>query len=308
MAGLLFSRHHLDHFEQLRDVRIYSASNSMDWAAYEIGGLDGRDWHLHFGSSPESVQGWKKVLSRGAVFYRRCSVAWSLELSLRVCGGGAPGANTRQSALVEKHAFWLTWALRHGVKQLNLPADELGFITVDAVTHLRRGLNADQVEDIVRNDKRRFEIKVVNGVRLIRAAQGHSKGLLREDIHEKADIDGLTLKHATYVHFLDGIQQFGLCPQGRQHTHFIAADSGEDHRMLSDDLILNDIHIWRSVNNNCLVARPIPFALLKKITFHPDEGAPVVLFEDGIEVSEIPWNPLESLMWSLRLSLSLGPR
>ena len=50
-------RPHLDHFGQLRDVRVYSASDSMDRAACEIGGLDGRDWHLHFGTSPESVQG-----------------------------------------------------------------------------------------------------------------------------------------------------------------------------------------------------------------------------------------------------------
>ena len=106
---------------------------------------------------------------------------------------------------------------------------------------------------------------------------------------------------ATYVHFLDVIQQFLVVSAGQQHTHFIAADSGEDHRIrkdanmfvevLSDDLIVNDIHIWRSVNNNFLVARPILRALLKRINFHPNEGAPIVLFEDGVEVNEIPWNP-----------------
>ena len=103
----------------------------------------------------------------------------------------------------------ITWLLRHGASQENVPIDEDGFITINnLINWLKKKnihLNKQDINNIVAADKKtRYLLKDD----MIRANQGHSIKLqIQMDSFKQ---NNSQLVHATYYDNMESIQKSGL--------------------------------------------------------------------------------------------------
>eukprot|EP00743_Colponemidia_sp_Colp-15_P006189 GILK01006655.1.p1 GENE.GILK01006655.1~~GILK01006655.1.p1 ORF type:complete len:211 (+),score=21.02 GILK01006655.1:40-672(+) len=125
----------------------------------------------------------------------------------------------------------LTFVLRHGAVELGLNIQPNGFIALDEVLRApqlrNKKVTLEQVQSIVENcDKKRFElVQNEEGVWMIRAVQGHSIQVVKEDellvpITDPASIPCCV--HGTQLTAWTSIQSEGLRRMTRNHIHFAA--------------------------------------------------------------------------------------
>ncbi len=117
----------------------------------------------------------------------------------------------------------------------------------------RLGVSVSDVEDVVHlSDKQRFELRTEDGELLIRAVQGHSMHVVRDDQllrSLRVDDDELpdVCVHGTFKRHLSSILCVGLLAGGtsgsRNHVHFIPHEPG-DGRVISGLRDGNQIAIY----------------------------------------------------------------
>lgn len=158
-------------------------------------------------------------------------------------GGGAGGRGRRGGAGGGEASFEvrasknLAYLLRHGATKEGLKIRPDGFVNVDEIlAHLAKKqlkLGPRQLQDIVdNNDKKRFELKSLDGVLHIRAVQGHSLNHIQEEslmtkLTAAAAAAYPTVVHGTYFSSWASIAVQGLSKMGRNHIHFAIGEPGE---------------------------------------------------------------------------------
>ena len=121
---------------------------------------------------------------------------------------------------------YLSWALRHGLEQLNLVPNSEGYVKLsDLIANSDRNLVQEEIIKIVEEcPKQRFGTKIINGEIYIRANQGHSKSigdLIESDnLLKKLDTPLENVFHGTYNKNLELIKSLGLNRMSRKHIHF----------------------------------------------------------------------------------------
>ncbi len=149
----------------------------------------------------------------------------------------------------------LSSLLRHKAVDVGIPIRPDGFCLVSHVLRAKVMLGASvaDVERVVRqSDKRRFELRTENGELLVRAAQGHSMRVVRDDqLLRSLRVDDNELPdvcvHGTFKRHLSSILCVGLLAGGtsgsRNHVHFIPHEPG-DGRVISGLRDGNQIAIY----------------------------------------------------------------
>ncbi|QLL32975.1 hypothetical protein HG536_0D04970 [Torulaspora globosa] len=197
----------------------------------------------------------------------------------------------------------LSYLLRHGALKEKLPIDTDGYVPVAVLlAHNRLKCHKCTLEDIHRivenNDKKRFHI--VQGPlsdgqpqELICATQGHSIAEINpsEDVlHEITDAADLpaTLIHGTSITKLLLILQSGsIKRRGRNHVHLSPGVSGRDSQVVSGmrnssnahihlkrgQQLLDQLQLFRSLNNVYLTPNDIPASLFEKVVIRPPKNA-----------------------------------
>ncbi|KAM4621597.1 tRNA 2'-phosphotransferase 1 isoform 2-T2 [Polymixia lowei] len=130
----------------------------------------------------------------------------------------------------------MSYALRHGAKQMGLNMNTDGFLFVeDLLAHPQfRSYSLEDVERVVAtNDKQRFKLHPhpEDGRLQIRANQGHTVQLtdleLKPVLAGSPDCPGEAI-HGSYLHKWSSIQQQGLSRMKRTHIHLAPGLPGED--------------------------------------------------------------------------------
>lgn len=149
----------------------------------------------------------------------------------------------------------LSWILRHGLNELAIPYDSAGYARLSDVLN-QRGLNKvtlEHIEQVVNdNDKKRFDLKLVDGQYYIRANQGHSSAVAANMDPEiiytllTPETAPETVVHGTTLDAYNLIKNEGLKPMSRSHVHFaigLPSDSGviSGMRQSSEVLIFIDV-------------------------------------------------------------------
>lgn len=154
----------------------------------------------------------------------------------------------------------LTQILRHRALDYGVLVGSDGFCELSAVmgVFLLRDLECS-IQDVERvvceSDKQRFELKEEDGLRYIRANQGHSMKVVQDDLLlRRLNVDDTDLPpscvHGTYRSNYDGILRSGGLLAGgiqggafRNHVHFAPRDPG-DKRVISGMRYNCEIAIW----------------------------------------------------------------
>ncbi len=135
----------------------------------------------------------------------------------------------------------ITWLLRHGAIEENVPINEDGFISINNVIQWLKKKNihlqVDDINKIVAADKKsRYLIKN----NMIRANQGHSIKL--EIQMDKFEQNNSQLIHATYYDNMESIEKSGLKSMSRNDVHLINIDSRNNKfKMIRQD---TDLYIF----------------------------------------------------------------
>jgi len=122
---------------------------------------------------------------------------------------------------------FLSLVLRHKPDILGLKMRRDGFVSLrELVGKIRRRPNfgwvtIDDVKFLVeRDEKKRFEIKKIDGEEYIRARYGHSKNLPVKIDYEKINLGEVKfLYHGTRADVLPWILKEGLRPMNRKYVH-----------------------------------------------------------------------------------------
>jgi 2'-phosphotransferase len=169
---------------------------------------------------------------------------------------------------------YMSWVLRHGLKEVGLEPDESGYVKLnDFIKLSNQNYKLDEkiIMEIVSNcQKQRFSIKEVDNIKYIRANQGHSLNVSNQIKSDKLlvklnkPIQGVF--HGTYKTHLESIKTSGLNRMKRQHIHLakgLDAASGKRH------------------DNNLIVYVDMAKAMADGIEFF--ESANGVILTEGIE-------------------------
>lgn len=126
----------------------------------------------------------------------------------------------------------LSWVLRHGADQLNLPIESNGFVDIETLLKLQqfsaKHYKLSDIQVVVANDKKgRFSITTnSNGHLQIKANQGHSLHTIK-DLNLR-QINSATkypiVVHGTYRRHWPNILATGLNRMNRVHIHFAIND------------------------------------------------------------------------------------
>lgn len=132
--------------------------------------------------------------------------------------------NTNKSIALSK---LLSWVLRHGANELNVPIDSNGFIDVDDLLRLRqftvKNYTLCDIKFVVANDRKsRFALIESNGCIKIKANQGHSMRTVVD-----LSLNPVTsptpfpiVVHGTFRKHWSSILATGLRCMNRVHIHF----------------------------------------------------------------------------------------
>eukprot|EP01125_Pyxidicula_operculata_P021165 TRINITY_DN8051_c0_g1_i1.p2 TRINITY_DN8051_c0_g1~~TRINITY_DN8051_c0_g1_i1.p2 ORF type:complete len:224 (-),score=43.62 TRINITY_DN8051_c0_g1_i1:77-748(-) len=132
---------------------------------------------------------------------------------------------------------YLSYLLRHGASKVKLPISSDGWAKVSDIFALKGSSKYPYGIEIVKhvvdnNDKKRFALKVENGVYWIRANQGHSdKNVTQVEMKPITSVDelpeGIAI-HGTDKAAWDLIKNSGLNKMSRHHIHFAVGRVGSD--------------------------------------------------------------------------------
>jgi 2'-phosphotransferase len=135
----------------------------------------------------------------------------------------------------------LSYVLRHGAIEFGLEMDDCGRVRmVDLLSNsqfMRLCVTEDVITQIVDQcPKQRFKIEEIDGIKMIRANQGHNK-IFKNIINEDKLLELITepqplCVHGTNKRALKMIRKEGLKPQNRTHIHF-AIGYPDDETVLS---------------------------------------------------------------------------
>ena len=134
----------------------------------------------------------------------------------------------------------LSQILRHQIIELKLIVDNEGYVKVDDLFKLNlkrlKNKNIDDIKEVVESnggdiDKQRFDMKIVDGIYLIRARQGHSiqiGELLNDEIMMTVIVKQLPfcIHGTTKENYEKIIKSGGLNRMKRNHIHFAKEPSG----------------------------------------------------------------------------------
>ena len=133
----------------------------------------------------------------------------------------------QMSRKYERLSKFLTLVLRHKPDILGLEMDKEGFVPLNQLIkkiRKRKGFGWVNEEDIIKlvnkDEKGRFEIKEVGGVKYIRARYGHSRNLDVEIKYPEVKPGEVeVLYHGTRADVLPWILREGLKPMNRKFVH-----------------------------------------------------------------------------------------
>lgn len=120
----------------------------------------------------------------------------------------------------------LSYALRHGAVKMGLSIGTDGYVSIEELLRHRdfRGFTRADVQVAVDdNNKKRFEVSIVDGCEVIRAAQGHTiSTVVDEELLTEITDPSLVpvCIHGTYRRAVDSILSTGLKKMRRNHMHF----------------------------------------------------------------------------------------
>ncbi len=197
----------------------------------------------------------------------------------------------RQSIIMSK-------ILRHSAVKMGLKMDEQGFILVKDLLKVKRlkNMTLDLLRLLVEtNDKKRYELKQIDGIFYIRAVQGHSIDLddskLYQDINSTDEIKDVVI-HGTFSQFWHLIEATGLNSMTRTHIHMSTGYPGDKKvisgmRKTCDIFIEIDIPLalknkrkFQMSKNGVILCRGINKALspifFKKVYKKTDKGKELI--------------------------------
>lgn len=162
----------------------------------------------------------------------------------------------------------LSWILRHGANEENIPIDTNGYIDVEVILKNKRFIGKkftlNEIKSVVTNDrKQRFALDALpDGKMLIKANQGHSMANVQMILTKIDDASKLPIAvHGTYYRFWEKIKAEGLKRMTRNHIHLTERDrfSGDTSGFRSSSEILIYVNVslamaegvvfYRSANN-----------------------------------------------------------
>ncbi|KAM3919423.1 tRNA 2'-phosphotransferase 1 isoform 1-T1 [Leptodactylus fuscus] len=155
----------------------------------------------------------------------------------------------------------LSYALRHGAKEMGLPMGSDGFVPVSFLLHLRQfcSFSQEDIERVVRcNDKQRFTIRTSEpeGTLEIRANQGHSIQVEVELTPIGAELPPQAI-HGTYLRHWPSILRCGLSRMKRTHIHLSTQLPGEGAGVISG--MRSDCEVAIFIDLPKAIADQIPF-------------------------------------------------
>ncbi len=138
-----------------------------------------------------------------------------------------------------KLSKFMSFVLRHGAVKLGIPMDSGAWILVSDLLKQREmtGITQQTIEEIVKNnDKKRYELQTIDGNLMIRATQGHSKGLSNV-IDENELLEEITVPldkciHGTNMQSWKLIEKTGLKKMERMHIHCSISEP-DDNQVIS---------------------------------------------------------------------------
>lgn len=186
-------------------------------------------------------------------------------------GKGNAGSDNNLPRLV-RISKTLTQILRHKAVELEMTIRSDGYCPLEEVMGHQwlqeLDCKKEDVDEVVKtSDKKRFEMKTIDDVLMIRAVQGHSMKVIDdEQLLQRLEPDSDDLPrdcvHGTYRKHLDSILSKGLLAGGgqgqsfRNHVHFAPLAPG-DKRVISGMRYDCEIAIW--VDVKAAVKDGVPF-------------------------------------------------
>lgn len=126
---------------------------------------------------------------------------------------------------------FLSKVLRHKAHEYGIAIRSDGFVVLDdmlALQDLQGVTHADVSRVVEESDKKRFEMRLIEGVWYIRAVQGHSiRSVTEEHMYRltMADVEHYpVVVHGTYLRAWELIKTQGLSCMTRNHIHLAAGD------------------------------------------------------------------------------------
>lgn len=211
-------------------------------------------------------------------------------------GKGKKGKNLNQISRA------LSRILRHRAEEMGVHVRPDGFCPLRVILDLEtlRELKAtkNDIMAVVRNnDKKRFELEIIDGESMIRAVQGHSmKAVQDEELLQRLELGDSScpssVVHGTYHRYLDSILEKGLVAGGsgfgegrfdiikaqralgRNHIHFVPYDKWISHRSAR--------HVISGMRQDCDVAIVVdlPTAMKAGIPFYKSKNE--VILSPGV--------------------------
>jgi 2'-phosphotransferase len=183
--------------------------------------------------------------------------------------------NNKQIVRISK---FMSWLLRHGLDKLSIKYNTEGFILLDDLMKQpeMNNITYDIIHYIVNeNGKQRFTLKSENGVRYIRANQGHSKSV-GNNIDDDTALTKITLPYAVCVHGTnrkawETIKTAGLLPMDRKHIHLATG-------LANDTTIVSGMR----QTSNVIIHIDMGLAMEKGKTFYMSSNG-VILTADHLE-------------------------
>ncbi|CAL9734747.1 tRNA 2'-phosphotransferase [Monosporozyma servazzii] len=172
----------------------------------------------------------------------------------------------------------LSYLLRHGALKEKLTMDSNGYIPLQQLLmHNRLKTYKCTHEDVMRivatNDKKRFDIKLIDGVECIAATQGHSIKNIQPDenvltLIPKDTVLTHPLIHGTNMKGLEMILQSGfISKMQRNHIHLSPGVVGEDTNVISGMRKNSPVLIY--LNTKTLVETGVLFKSLNEVFLTP---------------------------------------
>lgn len=182
-------------------------------------------------------------------------------------------SNNEQRQRIKSFSKKLSWLLRHGASQKNLPMDQAGWVEIDAVLRQLRMSRADLDQAVLHNNKSRLEVRGSQ----IRASQGHSLDAMpvtQEALEASwARYEGSEyLWHSTQPHLVDSIRAQGLLRGDRTHVHLASSRDSKVGKRVAPTMIQVSLSKLRAAgqevfvsSNGVVLTRFVPATCITKV-------------------------------------------